>query len=273
MKLLLMKKALGSAPVAVITAIAVTTPPNKVLYTLGETFDSTGMVVTATYSDETTALLDLGECTFSPSGALTMEDSVITVSYGEFSDTQAIAVKQTLAFKPVVAADTGLSILDTETFDDGSFGVYRVGVNGFSCNIFTRFVNVTVPKNANILSAQILYYAESSETGAVCNTLLHMNDVDNAVAPISVAQYEALALTSNPTAWIIPATENSAACVSPDIKAAVQSIVNRAGWISGNAMTVVHRDNLSDEGAIRFFYASLPGIETVFPQLIVEFTY
>ena len=38
-----------------LSSIAVTTKPTKLEYTVGEAFDATGMVVTATYSDETTA--------------------------------------------------------------------------------------------------------------------------------------------------------------------------------------------------------------------------
>ena len=36
-----------------LSGIEITTPPDKIAYIEGETFDSTGMVVTANYSDET----------------------------------------------------------------------------------------------------------------------------------------------------------------------------------------------------------------------------
>lgn len=61
-------------------SIAITTPPSKTSYNSGETFDSTGMVVTATYSDTSTANV-VSSCTFTPSGALSTSDSSITVSY------------------------------------------------------------------------------------------------------------------------------------------------------------------------------------------------
>ena len=62
-----------------LVSISITTPPTKTAYTEGETFDRTGMVVTATYSDGTTA--PVTGYTVSPSGALTTSDTAVTISY------------------------------------------------------------------------------------------------------------------------------------------------------------------------------------------------
>ncbi|MEA5004678.1 MAG: bacterial Ig-like domain-containing protein, partial [Christensenella sp.] len=56
----------------VLDSIAVTTPPVKTTYTEGESFSSMGMVVTATYSDSTTA--PVTGYTYSPNGALGTAD-------------------------------------------------------------------------------------------------------------------------------------------------------------------------------------------------------
>jgi len=80
-----------------LSSIEITTPPTKTTYTEGETFDPTGMVVTATYSDSSTGEVT-ASCTFSPSTstALTTSDTEITVSYTENAvektATQAITV-------------------------------------------------------------------------------------------------------------------------------------------------------------------------------------
>lgn len=77
-----------------LTSIAVTTAPTKTNYTAGETFDHTGMVVTANYSDGTTK--EVTDYTFTPNAALTTNDARITISYteGEVTKTatQAITV-------------------------------------------------------------------------------------------------------------------------------------------------------------------------------------
>lgn len=78
-----------------LTGIAITTPPTKTTYNAGETFDSAGMVVTATYSNGAT--LTSPSYTFSPAGALTAGDTAITITYTENgvtkTATQAITVK------------------------------------------------------------------------------------------------------------------------------------------------------------------------------------
>ena len=73
-----------------VESIAVTTQPTKTTYTAGETFDPTGMVVTATYNDETTAVVD--EYTFAPTEALATTDTVVTITYESKTATVAIVV-------------------------------------------------------------------------------------------------------------------------------------------------------------------------------------
>ena len=62
-------------------SIAITTEPDKTGYIEGESFDPAGMVVTATYSDASTA--EVSRYSLSPNGALKGTDTTITVSYEE----------------------------------------------------------------------------------------------------------------------------------------------------------------------------------------------
>ena len=78
-----------SEPEPELVSIAVTTPPTKVNYQSGDTFDPTGMVVTATYDDETTE--EITDYTYEPS-SLAIGDSIITISYEGKTTTQAITV-------------------------------------------------------------------------------------------------------------------------------------------------------------------------------------
>ena len=79
---------------ATLTGISVKTAPSKVTYTEGESFDKTGMVIEATYSDSTKK--DVTTYTYTPTGALTTANTTITISYTEGSETktctQAITV-------------------------------------------------------------------------------------------------------------------------------------------------------------------------------------
>ena len=79
----------------VLSSIAITTAPTKTTYKEGQTFDPTGMVVTATYADASTDDVT-AFCSFTPSGALSTSDTKVTVSYTENAVTktadQAITV-------------------------------------------------------------------------------------------------------------------------------------------------------------------------------------
>lgn len=70
--------------------IDVTTAPTKTSYTAGETFATTGMVVTATYSDGTTSAVS--GYAYTPTAALTTNDKVITITYQGKTATQLITV-------------------------------------------------------------------------------------------------------------------------------------------------------------------------------------
>ena len=72
-----------------LTGIVITTPPTKTAYTVGDVFNPAGMVVTASYSDSTTA--KVSGYTTSPTGLLTRNDTSITVSYTEGGVTKTAA--------------------------------------------------------------------------------------------------------------------------------------------------------------------------------------
>jgi phi13 family phage major tail protein len=78
-----------------LTSIDITTAPSKVAYSVGDIFDVTGMVVTATYSDTTTEFVT-AFCTYTPAGALVAGDTSVTIAYAyggvTKTDTQAITV-------------------------------------------------------------------------------------------------------------------------------------------------------------------------------------
>ena len=78
---------------ASITAISVTTMPSKVNYHIGKEFDSTGIVVTATASDENT--IDVTkDCTYSGFDSSSPKQCGITVHYGSFTCTFKVTIMQ-----------------------------------------------------------------------------------------------------------------------------------------------------------------------------------
>lgn len=80
-----------------LSSIAITTAPTKTTYVEGEVFNAAGMVVTATYADDSTNGVT-ASCTWNPSGALTLSDTEITVRYTENNVTKT--TKQTITVNP-----------------------------------------------------------------------------------------------------------------------------------------------------------------------------
>ena len=96
-----------------VVKIEVTKLPNKVAYEVGETFDKTGMVVTATYADETTADVT-SKCTVSVDLS-TAGEKVVAVAYKDKIASFKITVKALPWYKmnipgtpiPIIAAIAG----------------------------------------------------------------------------------------------------------------------------------------------------------------------
>ena len=72
------------------TGVEISTAPTKTSYMVGQSFNTSGMVVRATYSNGAKVATD--RYTVSPSGSLTIDDTYVTISFNGFSVTQAISV-------------------------------------------------------------------------------------------------------------------------------------------------------------------------------------
>lgn len=91
-----------------LTTIAVTTQPTKTTYIAGESFDKTGMVITAAYSDSSTVVVT--DYSVSPSGALAASNTTITISYTKDGITKSADVTITVndkvnAVAPIISTD------------------------------------------------------------------------------------------------------------------------------------------------------------------------
>ena len=94
-----------------LSSIAVKTAPSKVAYTEGENFNPAGLVITKTFSDNSTEDVTYNnttasDFTFSPSTstALTTGNTSVTITYGGKSTSQAITVAASACTKKVTLA-------------------------------------------------------------------------------------------------------------------------------------------------------------------------
>lgn len=86
-----------------LSGIDVASKPTKELYVAGEKFEPSGMVVNATYSDNSTKELKGGEYTYSPTGTLTENNTNITISYTDGGITRETVFPIKMGYKITVA--------------------------------------------------------------------------------------------------------------------------------------------------------------------------
>ena len=79
-------------------SIAVTTPPTKTSYISGQTFDPTGMVITATCNNGEKLTVPLANCIFTPN-PLTADTDAVTITWGELTTTQGVTVGENAVTK------------------------------------------------------------------------------------------------------------------------------------------------------------------------------
>ena len=128
------KTASVAVAVRVLDHIDVTTEPSKKAYKYGETFNPVGMVVTAYYTDDQSRAVT--GYTYSPTGALDMDDTTITISYTEGSvtkqTTQAITVAKVLDSIEITTPPNKTAYFSGETFNPAGMVVTAHYTDGSS---------------------------------------------------------------------------------------------------------------------------------------------
>jgi hypothetical protein len=103
---------------------------------------------------------------------------------------------------------------------------------------FLRFPNVTIANSRIVSSVTFsvyISYIDNIET--LIPTLIYFNNVDNATAPTSYAEWAALAVGSS-IAWNIMSPVSARWITSPDLSTILQPVINRPGWAAGNALQI-----------------------------------
>ena len=97
-----------------VKSIEITTPPTKTTYMAGEDFDPAGMVVTAVYKDDTTAVLPREKYVIFYGDKLTQGQTYVTIQYDDGSGNSGIKVDQKITVGPYVGDHQ-------HTYDDSSW--------------------------------------------------------------------------------------------------------------------------------------------------------
>ena len=197
----------GSTPVtppapATLTGIAVKTAPTKMTYNEGESFDATGMVIEATYSD--TSKKDITTYTYAPTVALTTSDTEVTISYTEGgvtkTCTQPITVNAvtppapaTLTGIVVKTAPTKLDYNEGDSFDKTGMVIEAAYSDGSKKDVTTYTYTPTGALTTSDTTITISY-----TEGSVTKTCTQAITV-NAVTPPTPATLDSIAVKTAPT--------------------------------------------------------------------------
>jgi hypothetical protein len=169
----------------------------------------------------------------------------------------ASVAQQTITLKII---ETGMDGETSISFDDGEYENDSIdklndddldmGWEGEDLNImtaFTRFQNVQIPKGSVINSAILKIYAHEDESAEALVTIF-AEDIDDSPMFTETEAYDDRTKTEASVAWDI--TEDWTMWEpyeSPDLSTVIQAVIDRDGWMPGNALTLFLRGE--DQGA------------------------
>jgi hypothetical protein len=133
------------------------------------------------------------------------------------------------------------------------FGVGANSNNHYSTGI--RFASVIIPNEATITAAYLTFVSAGNDSGTTCNANIYGENANNPATYSTYTDFAGRELTSAVSwsgvgVWSLDSSYNS-----PDISTILQTIVDRAGWVSGNAMAFYIKDNSSSTSAFREPYS------------------
>ncbi len=117
-------------------------------------------------------------------------------------------------------------------------------------NSWARWTNVTIPGGATIDLAHITV-VETNNGPFTVKSDLFFEDSDDAVAPTTYQEGDALVRTTSFTPWDDESFVLDAVTDSPSIVDIVQEICDRGGWNSGQSMMLIWDDGVTP--AVNFY--------------------
>ena len=139
---------------------------------------------------------------------------------------------------PTLNLQVGASSDDARQ-NSGTVGLTGASINagGVNQQLGFRFTGVTVPNAATITSAILSLYVTSTTNDTPNGATVGMEAADNAGTFTAGANDITNRTRTSTVAW--GGTDIGAGWQTVDVTTYVQAVVNRAGWVSGNAMAAI----------------------------------
>jgi hypothetical protein len=192
--------------------------------------DPTAASTTASFSTVGSYVLRLS----ASDGALTSSDD-LTVTVSSQSQSNVLDIRVSSKTDDSEESATGVINLDRT----------KLTLVYFSDNqtVGMRFTGISIPKGAIITNAFIQFTAGYTNSG-ITNLIFQAQADDNSATfttnnfDISSRPKTNAAITWSPEAWSLVG-EAGPKQQTPDLKTAIQEVVNRSGWVSGNALVII----------------------------------
>lgn len=247
-----------------LSSIAVTGSPSKIAYNTGESFDPTGITITATYNNGDTANVPVGDASYSPD-PLSYGDTQITVSWGGKSTIiSGITVSNvTLTSIAVTGTPNKTSYYAGETFDPTGVTIRAYYSN--STNKVLGYEECTfepTPLTAGTTSVTVSYATESTSISGLTVTAVVLNNI-TIKTPASKTNFK-LGESFSSAGLVINANYNSGTVekTSGFSVSGVDTMVLGAqtATVTYESKTVTYSVDVTNSGANAGQYVNNPGV-------------
>jgi hypothetical protein len=227
---------------------------------LSGTVTDDGLPTGATLTHEWTKVSGPGTVTFATPAALSTSAAfsqagtyVLRLSAGDTALTGSDDVTVTVVAAPPPSGPTTVERRVATASDDAEQNVanYKVGTTTISSNdlelvvdsravqrVGLRFTAVEVPRGATVSNAWLEFKAKDSATGTVALTVKGEAADNPATYAAALNNITNRAVTTASVPWSAGAWTAGSLYRTPDLASVVQEIVNRPGWVGGNALAL-----------------------------------
>jgi len=233
-------------PDVTLTKIEITEQPTKKVYTVGDTLNTAGLVVTATYSDNTTKNVT-ADCEFSSFDSTTAGEKTITVTFQD----QTTSFKVTVNNRPSVAMPTATPVAGTYIGEQH----VTLGSTTEGATIYYTTDGTTTPTASSTLYSTAISISSTTTLKAIA-IKDDFNDSD-----ILTATYTISTPINMPTAdtWVdgnLSSTTAMEQWFKFTSTATTQYIHFQAGTLSSVNMQVYNADGITTVGSTTTFGTS-----------------
>jgi hypothetical protein len=144
-----------------------------------------------------------------------------------------------------MTAWNGSPAASADDADETPAGNTAIGGTNLNCNSSfpyngLRFPNVTIPNGSTVSAATLTIVTVTNDDPNLTITAEAIDDAPQFVGGTGNDNISARAVVGFPPAIAWNASNvGIGSVVSPDFAALIQNIVNRAGWVSGNALALI----------------------------------